>query len=1265
MKQMRILLVTAACIAVLVSSLFLANQAFWQPKIVATAPDFYVGVQFGYDNVTLCKELVDEVKNYTNFFIIGSGLITHNETLLNETCDYICNAGLAFSVYFTPFQIYSQNYTTDPQAMPLNWIPKAQAKYGDKFVGAYVLDEPGGKQIDKNVQRMVTTASDYRLAETLYIETLRDKISDYRNVSDCLFTADYGLYWFDYKAGYDLLLADLGFDSNTQLQIALCRGAAHVHGRDWGTMITWRSSGIPEIETGAALYNDLVLGYESGAKIEVVFDYGEYAWPYHYGILNETHFEALRNFWSYVQQNPDKHGSVKADTALVLPEAYGSGLRSRVDGVWGLFGADFWSAEILSNSESYLQTYGSNLDIVYNDTASNKVTEETYKTLIAWPSPEINILPVRNLNNTLTYATIQEAINTGATSSGDVLLVQPGTYHENVLLNKTISLLGADKATTIIDGGATGSAVNVTRDGVLVSGFTMQNAGGNFGAGIYLGNVSGCTVADNIVVDNEYGLLLNASSGNMLKNNALTGNRYGFGVDGVTLAHFENYIDPTNTVDGKKIYYLLNQQNLGITPLLYPDVGYLALVNCTNITVQDLTVGNNYNGLLLVNTQNSTLLENTLADNFEGIRLVNCSENTLNANHITGGAYNLRVHDAYINTIDTSNTVNDKPVYYLVNKHDQTVPSNAGYVALINCSRITVQNVISTSNWQGILLVSTLNSTIAQNRFTNNAYGIETHNSSGNCFLQNTVSSNAISGITLFDNSTNNTITENSIDTNAQTGIHLYSGCNSNNITQNQFSSNPMGMNINATYNRIETNHVVGSNQGINIDVSSNHTWVIGNVVEDCSYGVNVDSFDHAMGSDGFFGQIYQQLSSSESTYIADNTLRNNNASIRIINSPNNVVTNNTIENSTLGIYLNKVTILSIANNTISKNKITTSQYGISLQSVNNATISQNTVLNCGEGLSISFSQTSIVSDNILANNTFGLMFSSSSYNQLKGNLMTANTYNFYIDPENSDSAFDNSVDSSTNLVDGKLVIYWIGVANQTVPADAGFVVLVNCTGITVQNLTFDGGYSGIILFSTQNSTIKGNLFQNTEEGLCLMGNSTFNKITENQFISNQNALTLQQIYSLGIYQFEQPGSEFRSEFFPQNNTITENTFINNTFIVTLSSKMIDKANPNTLYHNNFINNTYDVGSSLSFASPLFFDMLMIWDNGKEGNYWSNYNGTDLDDDGIGDTTYRVNALIFDSSYIQSFQLFGDNSASQILIGEDHFPLIHPFSSGT
>jgi nitrous oxidase accessory protein NosD len=55
----------------------------------------------------------------------------------------------------------------------------------------------------------------------------------------------------------------------------------------------------------------------------------------------------------------------------------------------------------------------------------------------------------------------------------------------------------------------------------------------------------------------------------------------------------------------------------------------------------------------------------------------------------------------------------------------------------------------------------------------------------------------------------------------------------------------------------------------------------------------------------------------------------------------------------------------------------------------------------------------------------------------------------------------------------------------------------------------------------------------------------------------------------------------------------------------------------NTIQHNDFINNTKQASTVDSQSS---------WDNGAQGNYWSDYRGTDTDGDGIGNTPYVIDA---------------------------------------
>ena len=360
-------------IAVLLSTLFLAIEMFIineQPSV----PEFFVGVEFAYNNVDDCKDLIDKVKNYTNLFVVDTLEITLNETRLNEVCDYVYDAGLFFLVFFiSPGRGY--NYT------PYVWIMKAKEKYGDRFLGAYAYDEPGGNQLDQGNFRMVVEAKNYTEAAKIYVEYLYAHIEYYVYSGARLFTADYGLYWFDYKAQYDTVLAEFGWNHSRQLNVALCRGAAKVRNKDWGVMITWTYNGTPYIESGDELYKDMTLAYHAGAKYVVIFNYPKIS---QYGILTDEHFDALKKFWNYIHRSPEKHGTFKGEVAYVVPRDYGFGFRSSNDTIWGLWKADELSPTIWDDVNNLLDDYGSRLDIIYGDPEFNAVIKRCYNKLIFW-----------------------------------------------------------------------------------------------------------------------------------------------------------------------------------------------------------------------------------------------------------------------------------------------------------------------------------------------------------------------------------------------------------------------------------------------------------------------------------------------------------------------------------------------------------------------------------------------------------------------------------------------------------------------------------------------------------------------------------------------------------------------------------------------------------------------------------------------------------------------------------------------------------------
>ena len=101
------------------------------------------------------------------------------------------------------------------------------------------------------------------------------------------------------------------------------------------------------------------------------------------------------------------------------------------------------------------------------------------------------------------YPAIQLAI--GAATSGDTILVGPGTYDENLnTQGKQLALLGSGAAVTIVDGGSRDRVLLISGGGT-VQGFTLRHGRALTGAGIRIDGPAQITVRDNIIEDNIAG----------------------------------------------------------------------------------------------------------------------------------------------------------------------------------------------------------------------------------------------------------------------------------------------------------------------------------------------------------------------------------------------------------------------------------------------------------------------------------------------------------------------------------------------------------------------------------------------------------------------------------------------------------------------------------------------------------------------------------------------------------------------------------------
>ena len=317
------------------------------------------------------------------------------------------------------------------------------------------------------------------------------------------------------------------------------------------------------------------------------------------------------------------------------------------------------------------------------------------------------------------YESIQQAIDNA--NDGDTIIVRDGIYYENVKIDKSVTLKSENgSANCIIDGSKRGNVVTVIANGVVIDGFTVRNSSWGWWvsyAGIFI--VSDCNVIkNNNISNNGDGISLWDSSNNKLTSNRVENNSWG----GIHLYESSNNIITNNKVE------------------------------------------NNGNGILLDESNNNTITNNTMTKNKYNF-------------HISGWKLS-----HFIQSIDTTNTVDGKPIYYLVNQSDTIIPSDAGFVGVVNCQNITVRDSVLTNNYVGVLFVNTSNSRIENVSALNNDYGIYLRESSNNIITSNKVENNKY-GIYLSWSSNNNTIYLNSFVNNTN-NVHSYESTNIWNSTK-------------------------------------------------------------------------------------------------------------------------------------------------------------------------------------------------------------------------------------------------------------------------------------------------------------------------------------------------------------------------------------------------------------------------------------------------------------------------------------------------
>ena len=285
---------------------------------------------------------------------------------------------------------------------------------------------------------------------------------------------------------------------------------------------------------------------------------------------------------------------------------------------------------------------------------------------------------------------------------------------------------------------------------------------------------------------------------------------------------------------------------------------------------------------------------------------------------------------------------------------------------------------------------------------------------------------------------------------------------------------------------------------------------------------------------------------------------------------------------------------------------------GIYLDNITNGRIVNCTSINNYNGIRVlGYSKNNSYFSNNLVDNRYGIIMIRSDLTLISNNRIENNVYGIELERCTNQKIFSNIfINDPSNL--------WLD----------------ECSDLTIYNNTFGYGSSGIRVEYGERIYIKENIIKNCD--WCgLHFDTTQNSHIENNTIS-QNAN--------GIIMITDQANG--------NNTINNNIITKNGKGIGIND--INCVN-NCIYNNSFYSNTAHASDG---------GTNNLWDNGVLGNYWDNYNGKDINDDGIGDDPYHVGngvdnyPIWWDSPvfYIENptdYMLFGKNAPQVSVVIEE------------
>ena len=211
------------------------------------------------------------------------------------------------------------------------------------------------------------------------------------------------------------------------------------------------------------------------------------------------------------------------------------------------------------------------------------------------------------------------------------IYVYDGAYYENIVINETVSLIGENSKTTIIDGSGVGSVVEIAVNNVMISGFTINNSGKEWpDSGLTLVGARSCTISGNHITNNLDGIrFLDSSSNNSICKNGIMSNLG----NGISLYHSSNNSIRENSIisnSGFGIFLHASSSNNSVegNEMVSNHWGIELdlLSNYNGISGNEIRA-NDVDGIKFEHSMNNSVFGNSITENNEcGVRILGTSE---------------------------------------------------------------------------------------------------------------------------------------------------------------------------------------------------------------------------------------------------------------------------------------------------------------------------------------------------------------------------------------------------------------------------------------------------------------------------------------------------------------------------------------------------------------------------------------------------------------------------------------------------------------